>query len=351
MMSMATVDRVIADETARWQTTAIEESVFGTGDASEIAELIDRFCQRHLGSPTLECLFYRSSVGCVIGIELANHERIVLKAYQERWPKGFLDAVGTVQQHLAAQNFPCAVPVLAATPLHDRSNLVIAETWLPDPGMVPLHGPKAQVISAEGLARQIELCRELGDLRGLSEHPQGESAGQLYPVPHSPLFDFVGTSSGAEWIDSYAARGQGQRRLDTTQPIVAHTDWCARNVRIVEDLVAVYDWDSLALVCESTAVGQAAAIWSVTSEPGGTNFPSAGQIATYISQYEAASGRSFDVEQWRAAGGAACYLLAYIARCEHSLAVVGRARPDQHGASARLRSDGLSLLKLDRSSS
>jgi aminoglycoside phosphotransferase (APT) family kinase protein len=79
--------------------------------------------------------------------------------------------------------------------------------------------------------------------------------------------------------------------VDDTPRIVAHTDWCARNVRIAEDLVAVYDWDSLSLVTESTAVGQAAATWSVTSEPGGSTFPSAAQIAAFIGAYELASGR------------------------------------------------------------
>jgi hypothetical protein len=345
---VTTADRVIAAETARWQTTVIEESVFGTGDSSEIAELIDRFCRQHLASPITEGLFYRSSVGCVIGVELANGERFVLKAYQERWPKAFLDAVGTVQRHLAGHGFPCAAPVLAATPLPHRPNLVITETWLADPGMTALGGSGAQAISAQGLARQIELCRGLDDVSGLAHHPLAEPSEGLYPEPHSPLFDFDGTSQGAEWIDSFASLGREQRAIDDAPPIVAHTDWSARNVRITDHLMAVYDWDSLSLVTESTAVGQAAATWSVTSEPGGSAFPSASQVAAFIRDYEAATGHSFSDKQWRAAGGSATWLLAYVARCEHALAVTGGARPDQHGASDQLRSDGPIFLELDR---
>jgi hypothetical protein len=345
---MTTADEVIAAETARWQTTVIEESVFGTGNSSEIAALLDRFCRQHLDRPISEGLFYRSSVGCVIGVELADGERLVLKAYQQRWPKPFLDAVGTVQRHLAGQGFPCAAPVLAATPLPNRPNLVITETWLADPGMTALSGARAQAISAQGLARQIDLCRGLDDLPGLAQHPQAAPAEGLYPEPHSPLFDFAGTAQGADWIDAFAALGREQRGVDDAPVIVAHTDWSARNVRIADDLLAVYDWDSLALVSESTAVGQAAATWSVTSEPGGSDFPSASQIAEFIHCYEHAVGRSLSDAQWRAAGGSATSLLAYIARCEHALAVTGGARPDQHGASDQLRSEGRRLLDLDR---
>jgi hypothetical protein len=345
---MSTLNLAIASETTRWQTTAIEESVFGTGDSTEVAEIVDRFCALHLGAAVADCLFYRSSVGCVAGVALTNGQSIVLKAYQGRWPKAFLDDVGVVQEHLARRGFPCAEPLLAATPLSGRENLVIAESLLPDPGMTGLSGPRALVISANGLAHQIHLCRGIGDAPGLLQHPQNSVPGMLYPEPHSPLFDFDGTSDGAEWIDQFANMGSEGRSTDSTPVVIAHTDWSARNVRIADHLVAVYDWDSLAFVTESTAVGQAAATWAVTSEPGGTEFPSAMQIVEYIRQYELASERSFTDHQWRAAGGAATWLLAYIARCEHALAKHGRARPDQHGASDCLKSDGQHLLNLGR---
>jgi len=343
---VTTIAETVAAQTTRWGVTAIEESVFGTGDATEIAAMVDQFCQRSLGSAAVEGHFYQSSVGCVVGLGLANGERIVLKAYQARWPKAFLDAVATVQRHLASLGFCCATPRLAAQPLPGRPNLIVTESWLDDPGMVPAHGRAAQRISATGLARQIELCRELGDVAGLGAHPQQELVDGLYPEPHSPLFDFRATSDGAEWIDQMARRAAVRRSADDGPKVIAHSDWCARNVRITDRLAAVYDWDSLALATESTAVGQAAATWSVTSEEGGSEFPTATQLASYLEDYEAALGRRLSVTQWSAAGGAAASVLAYIARCEHSLAVTGRARPDQCGASVRLREEGESILAL-----
>ena len=97
------------------------------------------------------------------------------------------------------------------------------------------------------------------------------------------------------------------------------------------ELLATYDWDSVTVVKESTALGQAAATWCVTSEPGGSVFPTYDEIVGFMSDYEPAAGRLLSDLQWRAAGAAAVYLLAYTSRCEHSLDVIGAARPDQHG--------------------
>ena len=125
--------------------------------------------------------------------------------------------------------------------------------------------------------------------------------------------------------------------------MIAHTDWSARNVRLsTERVLAVYDWDSLAVVSESTAVGQAAATWSSTSEPG-EQAPSVTEIVDYVRAYEAARGRPFSFAQHRAIGGAVVWVLAYASRCEHAIdpdsEVHRRARP-------RLAADGEALLAL-----
>ncbi len=144
-----------------------------------------------------------------------------------------------------------------------------------------------------------------------------------------------------------ARRAKEIRDADVGPAVLAHTDWAARNVRVEQgELVAAYDWDSIALVSESVAVGQAALTWSVTSEPGGSIFPDADTVAAYVSDYEQASDRQLSVDQWRAVGGAAAWNLAYIARCEHALDAQGLARSDQHGGRDRLSADGERLLSL-----
>jgi hypothetical protein len=338
---------VIKDEIDRWGVGEIERLLFGVDDPEPIAEIISGICREHLGSPPADALFYRGSAGCVFGVALANGSEVVLKVYQERWGLKFLEAAQSVQRNLAAAGFPCAAPVLGPRRLPGSlRGLVTAETLLPDPGMRPLAGAADRAASASALGEQIRLGRLLL-APGLTEHPLRASADGLYPEPHSPLFDFGATAEGAGWIDSFATRARDLRDADPTPPSPAHTDWSARNVRVVDGrIVAVYDWDSLALTTETTALGQAAITWKVTSEPGGSEFPDLTEVIAFLNDYEEAAGREFTPGQRRAAGAAATWVLAYIARCEHSLCMSGKARSDQHGARDCLASDGESLLAL-----
>jgi aminoglycoside phosphotransferase (APT) family kinase protein len=116
-------------------------------------------------------------------------------------------------------------------------------------------------------------------------------------------------------------------------------------VRFDEDrLLAVYDWDSLALVQESAALGQAAMTWSVTADPGGTEFPTLESVLAYLDDYENQREGSLSSLQRRAARASAVWVLAYTARCEHSLAARGMARQDQSTARERLAEIGRELL-------
>ena len=156
-----------------------------------------------------------------------------------------------------------------------------------------------------------------------------------------PLFDFERTGAGAEWIDDLARRSKTVRDQDTSPLVVAHSDWSARNVRFDEErLLAVYDCDSLTLMKEVTALGQAAMTWSVTADPGGTEFPDMNSVLDHMADYQQARDRSFNADEDRAARAAAVYVLAYTARCEHSLAFRGVARDDQDAARRRLAEMG-----------
>jgi Phosphotransferase enzyme family len=348
---VGSVSETVAAELSRSGVSDVERAVFGTDDPAAIDRLIGRFCEARFGDRPAGGVFYRSSVGCVTGVRLADGRRVVLKAYQDRWTKRFLEAVLAVQTHLDSLGFPCARPQGGPVPLQaHRANLVTVETWLDDPGMSADKRARARRASAAGLAGQIELCGDLRGLGGLDHHPLRRPVVGLYPEPHSPLFDFGRDAGSARWIDEFATRAVDIRdHSGDDVMVVAHTDWSARNVRLHEAaVVAVYDWDSLARVRESTAVGQAAATWSVTSEPGGSAFPSAAVVAAFIDDYEKAAGHPLGEAQVRAAGAAAVWTLAYTARCEHALAASGQARPDQHGAQDRLRADGETLLQLAR---
>jgi aminoglycoside phosphotransferase (APT) family kinase protein len=342
---------VIEDHFDHWAGNgvgAVDDDILGAVEASPIAEIFEAFCTRELGTPAVGGLFYAASAGCVLGVQLGSGDTVVIKAYQSRWRKPFLDAVQDAQLRLARGGMPCPRPVAPATAIQSsRPNFAVVETWLPDPGMRPGGSAAARRASALGLAQQITLCSTLNDVDRFSDHPLRSDGDGLYGTPHSPLFDFERTAAGAGWIDDLASQAKEVRDRDTSPLVVAHTDWSARNVRFDEDrLLAVYDWDSLALVNEGTALGQAAMTWSVTADPGGTEFPELTSVLEYMADYEQARKRILSPGQQHAARAAAVYVLAYTARCEHSLAVQGVARADQDAARRRLAEIGTTLLNI-----
>lgn len=333
----------VAATIERWGVSIVERAVFGTDDPATIAAAVDDWCAVHLGAPVAEGMCFETSVGCVAGVRLADGREVAVKVHQQRWTTSFLSAVAHVQRHLAIHGVPCPLPLAGPAPLGDA--LAVAETFLPDPGQAPIE-PAMLGVSAAGLAQLVARCRDL-DGAGLAGHPLDSAGGALYPEPHSPLFDFDATGPGAGWIDELAVAAKSARDRDSedARPTIAHTDWSARNVRLGHDRVlAVYDWDSLALVAETTAVGNAAATWSAFGVDDDPVAPPAAEVAAHVSAYERARDEPFTADERARIGAAALWCLAYTARCEHAIDPTGergamRARP-------RLQDEGATLLSL-----
>ena len=317
--------------------SSVEAAVFGTDDSRFMVTCIEQLCAETLSTAIKRCLFYKATVGVVVGLELSDGTRCVLKAYQPRWSQGLLKGVHRVQGHLAAGGFPCPVPLSGPHPL--ALGFATVDHAVPDPGQGPLTH-EMMGVSARGLAELISRCQGQ-DGAGLTDHPFQAAPGELYTEPHSPVFDFRSTTGGAEWIDELALAANEVRNADPSAPVIAHTDWSVRNVRLGQSKVLVaYDWDSLALVPESQAVGQAAVAWAAFDEVSDPVAPSAQAVVEYIRHYETGRGSPFTSTQRRAAGGAALWMLAYTARCEHA---IGSLRP---WALPRLHTDARRLLEL-----
>ena len=339
-MASRTVAELIAAHLDGWELLSTEEAVFGTRDPSAIESLLVEFCTSQLGSDIAHGLFYSSSVGCVAGVELGDGRGVVIKAYQGRWGAPFLAAVCRVQRHLVAGGFPCPDAVLGGEPVGPA--LASVELFRPDPGARLLRTSETLAASAAGLAWQIRLCSELVE-PALDQHPLTATGDRLYPEPHSPFFDFSARAEEAAWIDDLAARAKAVRDAIGSSPTIAHTDWSARNVRIREGrLVVAYDWDSLAIVSEPVAVGQAAATWSSVGDRSDPTAPGPEDIMAYVSAYEAASGHPLTAEQRKAALAAALWVLCYTARCEHSFEAATGRRLER--ARARLAAEGSRFL-------
>lgn len=338
---MVALAELIAAHVNQWDTASVEQGVFGTADPLAVAGQLEAFASAVLGSAVVEGSFYGSSTGCVAGVVLGDGRRVVIKAYQRRWGMAFLSAVRRVQEHLVEAGFPCPCPILGPEPA--GLALATVEELVPDQGMRTLATDVEMAASARGLARQVEICRGVSEPALRDHHPLRASSGELYPQPHNPLFDFSLRVDDAGWIDKLAQAAQATRDADRSRSAVVHTDWSARNVRIEAGQVAVaYDWDSLSVVTESLAVGQAAATWRSTGDATDPIAPGRDEILAYLSAYEAAARRSFTSEQRRAALAAALWVLAYTARCEHALEAATGRRVER--ARARLAKDGPTYL-------
>ena len=155
---------------------------------------------------------------------------------------------------------------------------------------------------------------------GLEQHPFRRREGALYPTPHSPIFDLDTTAGGAEWIDEWARHAIALRDVESSPPVISHLDWSARNVRLSRSgVLAVYDWDSLSPAPAAVAAGQSAATWRSTGETSDTEAPPAGEIDRFLSAFAAARGIPFTEAERSVAHGAALWVMAYSARCEHAL--------------------------------
>ncbi|HEY0011747.1 MAG TPA: phosphotransferase [Allosphingosinicella sp.] len=300
----------------------VERLVFGTSDPDEVAALLIRLSAEAAGEPITGALFYRSSVGAVAGLVSASGARMVIKAHQPSRTLASLRTVADVQRALALGGFVCPSPIGEPVRVGDRG-FATFEAYFPDPGQYTITQDMLPV-SAAGLADLALRLKRLappGDSLGA---PQ-PSAGSLYPPPHSPLFDFEGTSAGAEWIDLVAAQARRVIDRDGNAPVVLHGDWSAANVRFTATaLTAVYDWDSLILAPLSRAVGVAAVTWSAYGSASGPVPPSPAEVRRYVDAFENVWGE-FTPVQREAAYANAVYCLAYTARCEHSLDPEGKS--------------------------
>ena len=324
-------------------SSPVTQLIFATDDVERATALLSSWTRAHLGSPVSRVDEWHRSVGAVAIVVLDDGRRVTLKAFPPRWTQEFLSAVVRVQTHLSRRGLPCPMPLFGPAVLDGSGAMACAERVLDDPGQPPHPLGEAELVaSAAGLARLVAVAAELSDtdVAALAAHPMRTPAGGLYPEPHSPLFDFEATAAGAEWIDDLARAALVARDADETPPVVAHTDWSARNVRVWADgLRAIYDADSLSLVAESTAVGIAAATWSALGVAGEPIAPAPDEAARWARAYERA-GRPLSGRQRHAAGGAILHALAYTARCEHALEV---AHPDlgrPRRARDRLERDG-----------
>src|SRR5262245_1860639 len=194
----------IAGYQARDGLPEVEQLVWGTSDPAVIAPQLASFCRTELGSFSTRLRFYSVSVGCVVGLELADGRSVVVKVQPGTRDGRYLAACLDVRRALFSAGFPTPRPI--------GGPIGLGPAWatveeLDDRGTpADAHEPAIRRELASALRRLVELAKPF------TANPAFRGAwftsvpsGQTFPRPHSPRFDFAATAAGAEWIDELAA--------------------------------------------------------------------------------------------------------------------------------------------------
>jgi hypothetical protein len=353
---VAQLAALIATDMMSWGDAPphVELAVYGTDDARAIAEALDEFCGNELAGRVSRGLFHVSSIGCVTGVELADGRRVVIKAHQPDRDLEWLREVVRVQRHLALRGKFATIVCSGPSPL--RLGHAIVEMFVDVGTTRDGHEPVVRRALARGLAEIVEGCDELTGSSILRSQSLSEpSEVQLWPTPHSKLFDFAATARGAEWVDDVARAARARfppADVAVGELVIGHGDWRAEHVRFVGDRpVAAFDWDSLCKEREPALVGYTAhafcADWTRHDAAGDARIapaPTLDEARAFVADYEAARGRRFGADERRLAGAAFAYSCAYTARCGWAL---GRDERTEPGTFAHLvASHGPTLAEL-----
>jgi len=202
---------------------------------------------------------------------------------------------------------------------------------------VDAHNPNARAVLARGLHELVRACEQL--VGSVDPGPFWLSAANgLWPPPHDLRFDFESTAAGAEWIDRLAKNARDRLRAAAGRMVIGHIDWRAENLRISNSrIVAVYDWESLALLPEPVLVGAVAHAFTASWDANlPFEIPNLDESRAFIADYQTARGGQFDAAELAAADAGHLYALAYGARCQHSDALL-KVFPNASGEGGYVR--------------
>lgn len=287
-----------------WDGPWVEDEIFATHEPEAVAHAFAEL----LGSQPVETVFYEASVGVVAGLVLADGARVVVKAHRPNVSLAYLEASTAVQRALADAGLPVPRPLAAPQPFA-RGHATVEEL-LDEGERRDGHQPAVRSAMARMLAKAIGVAPVVD---GLDAGILGER-DELWPEPHSKLFDFEATRDGTDWIDRFAERARSQPVGDV---VVGHSDWSVKHFRFAGDRIsAIYDWDSLVRADEPRIVGQAAATHPATWYVPGAILATPAEAREFVAEYERSRGRAFTPAERRRLASAAAYNVAYGARCE-----------------------------------
>lgn len=291
------------------------------------------WCQRELGSTPRRHLFTGGHISTVVGVELDNGRRVVVKLRQaDERVRGAI----AVQRSLFELGFPCPEPLTGPSLLGAR--VASAEELVP---AAPLAGPAPADQCAEMLAVLVGLA---GDPKSFPElaPPLVWVAWDHPGAGHWPAADDLDVDlnepPGPPWLEGTAEAVRARLAADRWPPVIGHCDWEAHNLGWRDGRIAVvYDWDSLGVRSEPALAGAAASVFA--SALGGPVAADLGQTEAFLWSYQVAR-TGWDNDAVEVAYAAGLWVLLYNARKELAGGGAGYLDHLNRELQARLRRAG-----------
>jgi len=123
----------------------------------------------------------------------------------------------------------------------------------------------------------------------------------------------------AKWIGEIALK---KKKLITgidKNIVLGHCDWSMKNMRFIdENIVMVYDWDSIILQDEYHILATAASTFPMTWDIPVRIVPTQEEAHDFVINYERARGKKFNKTEWIKISACVTYYFCYTARCQVS---------------------------------
>ncbi|GKU25057.1 hypothetical protein [Clostridium folliculivorans] len=299
----------------------LSKSIVGTTDAESLTEFVNDFCKTYLKSEVGECLYAGLSVGASFGLKLNNGQEIFLKINKPNNDDSIaqcsfegMKAISTVQEKLSEYQFPC--PKVIISPVEYRDVIVTVNSYEDIGAQIDAHNPSIRKSIAEKYAELIKRTDPFIKTEGF-KYFNFYKNDKLFPTPHNALFDFNKAGTAANWIDNIASRSKKIINSIPENLVLGHCDWSLKHFRFVNDeMIMIYDWDSLCLQDEYHLLGIAASTFTTTWDIPVKITPSQHEAYEFVREYESVRGKKFTKEELMKISACSTYIMSYTARCE-----------------------------------
>lgn len=303
--------------TSRAGHRALLQSIFDTSDAIEIQRSVDVAIEDVTGVRVRRWIDAQASNGLALVIELADGERCFVKFHLPSVTASHLRRLRALQASAHEAGFACAETLKG--PVRFRQTHFVVDGYLSPRTTQLVRNSRTRTALASGFHQLNQLLTEWAPATwspSTSSRPRRRDG--VWPKTGNPRFSAV-LQVEHPWLD--AIGGEARAIIDTvdSQLMIGHGDWRMENVRVWgDDVVAIYDWDSLTQASEIGLVGTTAILHPINWAFGHPAPASPRAVVEFVNAYERVRGRKFRRDERAAILASALYSIAFVAKCNYA---------------------------------